>query len=94
MKSKLRKFWDDKTGAVDPMSVVLLAVIMVTIIVSVVIFYSVSDSVSLSSTQGQSQLNNTTSNASDVFNLMNVIPIVAIAGLIISILLGYMVFRR
>ena len=94
MKSKLRKFWDDKTGGVDPMSVVLLAVIMVTIIVAVVIFYSVADSVSLDSTQGSSQLNNTTSNASDVFNLMNVIPIVAIAGLIISILIGYMVFRR
>lgn len=82
----------DPRGMVSVTGVVLLAVIMVTIIVSVVIFYSVADSITMSSSTGQAQINNTTNQASQVFNLMNVIPIVAIAGLIISILLGYMGF--
>jgi len=94
MLKQIRKFLHDKMGSVDPLAVVMLAVIMITIIVSVVIFYSVSDAVTLDSVAGNAQLNNTTNSAAQVFNLMNVIPIVAIAGLIISILLGYILFTR
>ena len=94
IKKAWSNFWHGKRGFVDPTAIVSIAVIMVTIIVTVVIYYSIAGGVTLSSPAGQSQLNNTTSAATGVFSLMNVIPIVAIAGLIIALLLGYLVYNR
>jgi hypothetical protein len=94
MKNFLRNFVKDKKGVVDPLIIVIIGVIMITIIITVVIFYNISESITLTSTRGQSQLNNTTDSAVSVFNLMNVVGIVAVAGLIIAILIGFFATKR
>lgn len=45
-------------------------------------------------TDKATQVSDTMSQASDTFNMMNVIPIVAVASIIISVLLGYFVMNR